>query len=479
MTDSGRRIAGGGLPHGLVAELDRETRVLDDGRTLVGGAPVRALFLTAAAIAMFEGRRVRVRDAGTASLADRLLGLGMAHPVLSSLPPVDEALATFVVPVRDRPTQLDRLLGSIGPGRRIVVVDDDSLRPEAVARVAAAHGARLVRLEDNRGPAGARNAGLAVVETPFVVFVDSDVVLEPGAIGTLLRHFADPSLGLAAPRVLGLASERPNWVNRYEDARSSLDLGSRSALVRPRSRVSWLPAACIVARVDALGGGFSPELRVAEDVDLVWRLVESGWRVRYEPRATVRHEHRSDVLGWMRRKAFYGTGALGLGLRHPQNIAPVVLAPWSAGLLAVLLAQRRWSLPVAGGILVVVAVRIARKLRRSDHPLRLASRLTADGVSATLQQGSALLLRHWWPLAAIGSVFSRRLRRAVLVAGVLDVVVERRRTRAAMGFATFGIARRLDDLAYGAGVWWASIRGRSLLPLLPDVRSRREGDAAQ
>ncbi len=49
-------------------------------------------------------------------------------------------------------------------------------------------------LDENVGPAGARNAGLALVGTPFVVFVDSDVVVEPAAIETMLRHFADPEL---------------------------------------------------------------------------------------------------------------------------------------------------------------------------------------------------------------------------------------------------------------------------------------------
>jgi len=36
----------------------------------------------------------------------------------------------------------------------------------------------------------------------------------------------------------------------------------------------------------------------------------------------------------------------------------------------------------------------------------------------------------------------------------------------------FAIARRLDDLAYGYGVWRSAIRGRSLAALLPDLRRR-------
>ena len=41
-----------------------------------------------------------------------------------------------------------------------------------------------------------------------------------------------------------------------------------------------------------------------EDVDLCWRLITSGSRLRYEPIALVAHEHRTQLRSWMQRKAF-------------------------------------------------------------------------------------------------------------------------------------------------------------------------------
>ena len=86
----------------------------------------------------------------------------------------------------------------------MIVVDDCSPDRGAIKDVAAAHGARFVPLAENGGPARARNEGLKHVTTPFVAFADSDTVLDPGATAALLRHFADPRVALAAPRVLGL-----------------------------------------------------------------------------------------------------------------------------------------------------------------------------------------------------------------------------------------------------------------------------------
>lgn len=461
-----------GLPPGFVVRLNHRVRVRDEGRALIGGAPTRVLYLTDTARRMFTGRTLRVTDQGTRVLADRLLELGLADPVVDELAAPDECRLTFVVPVFDRPAALKRLLASIGPGSRVIVVDDASTDPDASARVAAAHGARLVALPENLGPAGARNAGLRLVETSHVAFVDCDVVLEPRAMETLLRHFQDPRVAIAAPRILGLDAADATWIGRYEDARSSLDLGRHPGIVRPRAPVSWLPGACLVARVDALGDGFSADLRVAEDVDLVWRLAAAGWRIRFEPTALVRHEHREEAGDWLARKAYYGTGAHALALRHPRDIAPAILAPWSVGVILALLAQRRWSLPVAAAISLVAAARITAKLGRSRNPARTGASLAVQGVSAALSQAGALLLRHWWPLTFVGCLFSRRLRRAALVAGLLDVVLEYRRTEAQLDPLRFGLARRLDDLAYGAGVWFGAIRGRSPAALIPDLRGR-------
>jgi mycofactocin system glycosyltransferase len=464
------------LPEGAVVRLDRDARVADDGRTVLGGTPFRALFLAPAAAGLLRDRTLRVSDPTTAALADRLVDAGIAHPVAAELPKVDESLVSYVVPVHDRAPQLDRLLASIGPGRPVVVVDDASRDPDAVARVARAHGAHLVVLTRNVGPASARNTGLRHVRTPYVAFVDSDVVVTPGAIPLLARHLVDERVAAVAPHVRGLPeARRRTWVRRYEDAASSLDLGAAPAAVRPRSRVAWVSSSCLVARVAALGEGFTPGLHVGEDVDLVWRLVEEGWSVRYEPAAVVHHEHRNAFVAWARRKVFYGTGADTLARRHPGDVAPAVLSPWSAALLVALLAQRRWSLPVAGALVGLAAARIAGRLDRSGERVRLGVRLAAGGAVNAVFQGTGLLLRHWWPAVAVGCLVSRRLRRAVVVAALTEAATaypDHVRTPGHLDPLRFLVLRRLDDLAYGAGVWWSVLRGRSWRALLPSVGRR-------
>ncbi|WP_435829761.1 mycofactocin biosynthesis glycosyltransferase MftF [Micromonospora costi] len=459
------------LPKDFVVVLDSHTRVVDNGRALLGGAPTTHLLrLTPRARKLFTGRTLRVRDAAGAALAERLLDLAIAHPDVDELPPHPDPRCTYVIPVHDRPGPLDRLLASIGPDNEVIVVDDASTDPASIAAVTARHGARLLALPRNLGPAGARNAGLRLVRTPFVAFVDSDIVLEKDTVPTLLKHFNDPRTAVAVPRITGLrTASSQTWIGRYENARGSLDLGARPASVRPGSYVSWVSTACLVARVDAVADGFDESLRVGEDVDFGWRTVAAGWRVRFEPSVVAAHEHRARFGNWFVRKAQYGTGAHPLAVRHPRSVAPVIMAPWSAALTVAVLAQRRWSVPAAAAICGVTAFRISRKLD-VEESASLGIRLTAGGAVGALLQAGTLITRHWWPAAAVGCLFSRRMRRAAVVAAVTDVVLEYAQHGAELDPIRYAIARRLDDIAYGAGVWLSAIRGRSASSLRPELR---------
>ncbi len=453
--------------------LNKDVRVYDGGLTLVGGTPTRAVYLSQRAASRLSARSVCVRDRVSAAVADHLLEMGMGDPLVDSLPGIDSSQVTFVVPTHDRPQGLARLMASIEPGSPIIVVDDASRAGATVARVVADRGATLVTLPENMGPAGARNAGLSRVTTPFVAFADDDVVLEQGCVSTLLKHFNDPQVALAAPRVVGLqGGARRSWIQRYEDARSSLDLGTVPSTVRPYALVAWVPAACVVARVEALGSGFSADMRKGEDVDLVWRLAEAGWRVRYEPAARAFHENRSGTRQWVERKAFYGSSGALLARRHPRSMASAVMAPWNAGVAAVLLAQRRWSLPAALLLTLVAAARISKKVRRSRQAAHIGVALAGDGAMMAISQTAALVLRHWWPATAVACLFSWRARRAAVVIALADAAVEYARSRPQLDPVRFAVARRVDDLAYGLGLWSGAATARSLRALLPLITLR-------
>jgi len=429
-----------------------------------------------------QGPFLVVDGATSAALASRLLAGGVADPVLAATPPAPEMLSV-VIAVRDRCEQLDRALGALAGRCRVLVVDDASYDAAAVARVARRHGAEVIALSVNVGPAGARNAGLAAVRTPYVAFVDSDVTVTTATLLRLARHLEDPAVALVGPRITGVArTARPGWVERYDALAPSLGLGARAGVVRPGAAVGWLPAACLVGRVAHLRDGFDPALRVAEDVDLVWRLVASGRTVRYAPDQHARHDSRATARDWLARTFLYGTGGAALAQRHGSHGAPAVLSPAVAVAATSLLLARWWSVPVASLALARSGQRLLGTLPQAPGRSRLAAELSVRGLGWGLRQESALLLRHWWPLTALGVLTSRHVRRAALSALVVDTAVAVAQhhdgPRSAL---TLLAGRRLEDLAYGAGLWVGAIRNRSLRCLMVRIpaASRRPGPSGR
>jgi mycofactocin system glycosyltransferase len=395
--------------------------------------------------------------------------------VLDSVPSIPLDQLTVVVPVYGTPEPLDRLLDALR-GVRTIVVDDASPDATGVARVAKQHSARLLRLLVNSGPSAARNHGLLHVTTPFVAFCDSDTLVIEESLTHLLRHFHDQRVAVAAPRIVGLKhGAASNWIMRYEAVRSSLDMGSTSGVVRPHSPVGWIPSACFVARVDALGVGFDESMRMGEDVDLVWRLAAQGWLVRYDADTTVAHEHRRSLRGWLGRKYNYGTSAADLAERHGHAVAPAVLSPSFAVMNAALLLQRRWSIGAACGAFAFQTLRLHRQLGPVAGRPTLAVELCARGAEDSLQQLSGLLLRNWWPVTCLMAIRSTRARRSLAVAAVANAAVDWLRRRPDLDIARFIVARRLDDAADGLGIWRGVGRQRSLRCLLPHIQLARRG----
>ncbi len=468
------------LPTGFRVAFDPDTRQLTDS-ALFGGSPARVTRLSAAGRGALATLRSGTVDGPVSGrLARVLVDAGMLHPCPPPVAgPVD---ATVVVPVRDRPALLDGCLAGLAGAYPVVVVDDASRDPAAVAAVAARHGATLVRRDVNGGPGAARNTGLSQVDSDVVVLLDSDCVPVPGWVERLAAHLADPLVAVVAPRIVPATPVR-TAVGRYDAVRGSLDMGGREGTVAPGTRVPYVPTAALVVRRAALldvardGYVFDPALTCGEDVDLVWRLRAAGWRVRYDPSVHIGHHEPDTWRALLGRRFRYGTSAPQLAVRHPDSIPPLVVSPLPAVTVAALLARRP---DVAGLGFATSVARMLETLRRADIPADGTLPAVARAVHQTwlgigrygLQFGSPLLAaalaaprlpgeRHPWA------------RRAAVASLVLGPGLHAwRARRPGLDPARYVMASIADDISYGAGVWYASLRHRTLRALRPALARR-------
>ena len=368
---AGRR--GGDRPRRLLCRGERRTRphrcrARDDRRAGAArprprrrrGAAGRVAAADAAPVA-HRGRpagrgQVTVTDATSAALARRLLDAGIAHPVAE--PPDAVPLpsdVTVVIPVKDRTDGLARLLAALEidvrgsaaatPSRRsrpgrpargavqgspagVIVVDDGSADPAAVRAVAERAGAAVLRHPTPRGPAAARNAGLAAAPPRWWRSSTPTSCPSPAGWSRCWRAWPTRRSGSSRRASSRCRRSRGGWAATRPCARRSTSAPtprwSSRAPASPTSRAR--PCSSAATPRDA---GFDEGMHVAEDVDLVLRLHAAGWRLRYEPAARVAHDHRTSLRAWWLRKAFYGTGAAPLALRHRGAVPPMVLSPWA------------------------------------------------------------------------------------------------------------------------------------------------------
>jgi mycofactocin system glycosyltransferase len=465
-------------PAGFRLRADPATRLVAGGSVLAGGSPLRVLRLTAPGArqvaAWLTGTPVPDSVAARA-LARRLLDAGIAHPDPGGRALGGPGLAdvTVVIPVRNRHAELARCLAGLRGMPRVIVVDDCSADPAAIAAIAAAAGASTLRRPVNGGPGAARNTGLAAAGTDLVAFLDSDCVPAPGWLDRLLPHFADPAVGAVAPRIVPHADGK-TWLARYEGASSTLDMGAQPSIVRPGARVSYVPGAALVVRRSAAGAGFAEDMFVGEDVDFVWRMAASGWRVRYEPAAVMGHQHRVRLRAWFARRAEYGMSAAALERRHPGAVRPLYASWWTAGAWAAVLSGR----PVLGVALTGTATALlARRLSRvADAEItawRLAFRLAGGGTVGAGRPFGSALSRTWWPLTIPVALAVPRLRLPLAALILAPPLLDWADRRPPLGPVRYVAARLLDDAAYSLGVWRGCANRRTIRPLLPALGAAR------
>jgi mycofactocin system glycosyltransferase len=431
---------------------------------LVGAAVGRVVALSPAGRDALNGLMTG-GEAGPAAraLGRRLMAAGLAHPRPPVAVTAPKPSVTVVIPVRDRPASLSRLLRALGARYPVVVVDDGSADSAAVVAVCARHGASLQTRATSGGPGAARNTALDVVRTELVAFIDSDCLPEDDWIDRLAPHFGDAGVGAVAPRILPQRCGG-TVLQRYTGARSPLDLGADEGLVGPGQPLAYVPTAALLLRRSTLAGGFDEALRYGEDVDAVWRLHDAGWSVRYDPCVVVHHDEPASWSGLLGRRLRYGASAAPLAARHGDRLAPVIVRPWpTAAWLAALCGRPRLALGCSGA----AALLLIRRTHRVGVPVPTAIRWSfrstalsavALGRACTMLAGPALFVafarhhRSRGPVAAL-----------LLVPPLADWVTH----RPPLDPIRWTIASVTDDLAYGLGVWRGCLRERTIAPIMP------------
>jgi mycofactocin system glycosyltransferase len=379
---------------------------------------------------------------------------------------------SIVIPVKDRAGELQRCLTSLSnlnyPREKlqIIVVDDGSSDESPL--VAREFRAMLVPSGGTgRGPAAARNAGAAMAGGEILAFIDSDCSASKEWLNELIPAFTNPSMAAVGGQVDGMCSA--SAVDRYESTMSSLSLGSRERTGSGGSDTFYLPSCNLLVRRAAFrsAGGFNDSMQVGEDVDLTWRLRDNGWTISYLPAGNVLHEHRSSIRSFMSRRFDYGTSEGMLQLLHPGRRKQMVIPSLLAAVLLLCLAAPGagcWTLLLAAGLLAadaaIVRIRFIRRRLPIGLPALLGGRLRALG--SLIYYISYHLVRYYAvPLIVIALMVPGFWAWALPAAALMCAAgVDHAVRKPPLSFIRFCGIYLLEQIAYGAGVFWGCLRRR-------------------
>jgi glycosyltransferase involved in cell wall biosynthesis len=220
---------------------------------------------------------------------------------------------SVIIPTYRRRRSLERVLAGLRdqqyPSDRLeVIVVNDGGDDGTVAMVRSLDvGFRLRVLEQpNLGPAAARNLGLEYATSPFVLFLDDDVVPTPRLVAEHASVHGERRDLVVMGSMLGDARERTPWL-RWESVTLAKQYEAMEAgRFKPSPWQFYTGNASLLREHVARAGGFDPRFRRAEDIELGVRLQRLGLSFAFHRNAEGRHLSRRSYAAWLDAARQYG-----------------------------------------------------------------------------------------------------------------------------------------------------------------------------
>lgn len=228
---------------------------------------------------------------------------------------------------------LEAVFGQKGVGAiEVIVVDSGST--DGTQEIARRYPVRLEEIAaETFHHAQTRNYAAELAKGEILVYLAADAVpSSEGWLSALLENFEDQLVGAVYGRQLpkpGSSFEREDALGTvYGEERLVKEASTRERLGYRYYHMSTVNAA--IRRDVWAATKFPEELKVFEDLGIAKRILDSGLKIVYEPRASVYHSHKHTTAGLFKR--YFD---IGYTLRH--------LGIWNAGTKASLL-RDGWKL---------------------------------------------------------------------------------------------------------------------------------------
>lgn len=237
-------------------------------------------------------------------------------------------------------------------GLEIIVVDNASADDTAAVVRERYPRVRLIELGENLGFAGGNNRGIAEARSEFLLLLNSDTRVLPGALSQLMSYLrSHPKVGMVGPRLLNAdgttqSSRRrfPSLLTLFLESTWLQKAAPRGELARfymadaPDSeahQVDWITGAAMMVRrevVRDVGGLDEGYFMYSEELDWCRRIREAGWEIAYTPAAEIVHYGgKSSDQVVPARHIYFQTSKLRYARKYHGPIVAQILRVWLLG----------------------------------------------------------------------------------------------------------------------------------------------------
>ena len=313
---------------------------------------------------------------------------------------------SFIIPVYNRPDEVDELLDSLTRQTirdfEVVVVEDGSSVP--CKEVVDKYADRLTihyYTKANSGPGQTRNYGVERANGEYMLILDSDCILPEKYLemveADLQRQKADAFGG-------------PDRAHEsFTDVQKAINYAMTSFFTTGGIRGGKKKLDKFYPRSFNMGvrkdvyqalGGFS-KMRFGEDIDFSIRIFKGGYQCRLFPEAWVWHKRRTDLKKFFKQVHNSGIARINLYKKYPESLKLVHVLPalFTLGVAFLILASFLWGGSLSLLLLFALIVFVDASLQNKSLKIGLLA-IAASFIQLT-GYGTGFL-RAWWKRCVCG-----------------------------------------------------------------------------
>jgi glycosyltransferase involved in cell wall biosynthesis len=213
-------------------------------------------------------------------------------------------LISVIIPTRNNEKTLTKCLISIKqqsyPNIEIILID--AFSSDQTRNLAEALGAQVIQLQGER--TRAKNYGARVAKGDYILFVDSDMILEPDVVKECLDTCVKGTVGVIIPEI---SIGKGFWV-RIRDFERNMYQGTRIESARFFVRKHVLEV-----------GGFDEDIITYEESTLPQKLERRGYKVNARIQSFILHnEDGFEIKKWLHKKRYYSDTLRIYAERYPE-----------------------------------------------------------------------------------------------------------------------------------------------------------------